>query len=139
MNVSRCILLGSIALTIPALPESDRLHLIEEYKNELQFSDGDIFRYYRQAQKSHNERSMRQWESRLSESKLRNLLQIEKAHHGSIAEALDALLPLPGIWQDFHLGSFNRVLPMHVWQVINAQQLRSVTRLMWTVGDPCVS
>ncbi|KAK0302271.1 hypothetical protein LTR82_017932 [Friedmanniomyces endolithicus] len=55
-----------------------------------------------------NELNMRRWEARLSETKLRNLRQIENAHHGGVVRALDALLPLSGLWQDFHLGSWNR-------------------------------
>ena len=108
----------STTLTRIALPPSTYVQLVQEYKNDLHFSDGDIFRYYRQAQKADNEQCMRRWEARLSESKLRNLLQIEKAHHGRVIQALDTLLPLQGIWQDFHLGAFNRILPMHTWQVV---------------------
>jgi len=82
-----------------------------------------------------NELNMRRWEARLSETKLRNLRQIENAHHGGVVRALDALLPLSGLWQDFHLGSWNRVLPMHIWQVVGLQILDGTRILTLLAGD----
>ncbi|KAK0247123.1 hypothetical protein LTR29_017846 [Friedmanniomyces endolithicus] len=125
----------NVALYDDALPDILSANLVEQYKNELRFSDGDVFRSYRQAQMAENELNMRRWEARLSETKLRNLRQIENAHHGGIVRALDALLPLPGLWQDFHLGSWNRVLPMHIWQVVLHQMLDGTHILNRSTGN----
>jgi hypothetical protein len=49
--------------------------------------------------------------------KIRNIGQLEKADHGRVIGVLDTLLPYIGLWQDFHLGALNRILPLHVWEV----------------------
>lgn len=99
------------------MPVSLRHRLVEDYTNELRFSDGDIFRFYRQAQEADEQRAVEKWQARLSPSKRRNLLQLEKADHGRIIKVLDSLLPFVGLWQDFQLGAMNRVLPLHTWEV----------------------
>lgn len=44
-------------------------------------------------------------------------MQLEKADHGRLIAALDALMPFVGLWQGFQLGAMNRIMPMRVWQV----------------------
>ncbi|KAK5111090.1 hypothetical protein LTR85_012265 [Meristemomyces frigidus] len=100
------------------MPNDVRQSLVEEYKNERQFADGDIFRYYRDAQIRNDQRSVKRWLARLSACKRRNLMQLEKADHGRVIEALDNLLPYTGLWQQLQLGALNRLLPLRLWQEI---------------------
>lgn len=104
-------------MLLAGLPVLMRQSCIEQYRNELQFGDGDIVRFYRHAQKANNRSSVKRWLARLSTCKRRNLMHLEKADHGRLIEALDNLLPYVGLWQGFSLGALNRVLPMRLWQV----------------------
>ena len=99
------------------MPHAVRESMIQQYANELRFSDGDIFRFYRRAQQANDQKAVNKWLARLSPSKKRNLMQLEKADHGRLIAALDALMPLVGLWQGFQLGAMNRIMPMRVWQV----------------------
>jgi hypothetical protein len=99
------------------MPHAVRESMIQQYANELQFSDGDVFRFYRRAQQANDQKAVNRWLARLSASKKRNLMQLEKADHGRLIAALDALIPFIGLWQGFQLGSMNRIMPMRVWQV----------------------
>ena len=99
------------------MPHAVREAMIQQYANELRFSDGDIFRFYRRAQQANDQKAVNKWLARLSASKKRNLMQLEKADHGRLIAALDALMPLVGLWQGFQLGAMNRIMPMRVWQV----------------------
>ena len=104
-------------LTSSGMPHAVREAMIQQYSNELRFSDGDIFRYCRRAQQANNQRVVSRWLARLSASKKINLTQLERADHGRLIAALDALIPFIGLWQGFQLGAMNRIMPMRVWQV----------------------
>lgn len=106
-----------MTLSLLEIPASLRYKLTAQYTNELRFSDGDIFRFYRRAQLDNDQPLVRTWRARLTDGKRRNLVQLEKADHGRIIQGLDALLPFVGLWQDFQLGALNRILPMHTWEV----------------------
>lgn len=100
------------------MPESARQSLVEHYANEARFSDGDVYRFYRIAQDANDQKAVKKWLARISASKKRNLMQLERSDHGRVVKAFDALIPFVGLWQDFQLGSLNRILPMRVWQVL---------------------
>ena len=99
------------------MPHAAREPMIQHYANELRFSDGDSFSFYRRAQQANDQKPVNRWLARLSASKKRNLMQLEKADHGRLIAALDALIPFVGLWQGFRLGAMNRIMPMRVWQV----------------------
>ncbi|EMC97300.1 hypothetical protein BAUCODRAFT_130484 [Baudoinia panamericana UAMH 10762] len=117
------------------LPPNARLLLIEEYKNEQRFADGDVYRYYRYAQIANDQASVKRWLARLSSTKVRNLQQLEKADHGRVLERLDKLLPFVGLWQGFKLGALCRLLPLRTWQ----EMIHYLNRMLqqWTniVGE----
>ncbi|GAB7336319.1 hypothetical protein MBLNU13_g09059t2 [Cladosporium sp. NU13] len=100
------------SLTSSGMPHAVRESMIQQYTNELRFSDGDIFRFYRRAQQANDQKAVNKWLARLSVSKKRNLMQLEKADHGRLIAALDALMPFVGLWQGFQLGAMNRIMPM---------------------------
>lgn len=56
---------------------------------------------YRMAQKAEDQQAVKMWLARLSASKKRNLIQVEKADHGRLIEALDTFIPFADLWQEF--------------------------------------
>ncbi len=62
----------------PELSEPGRRAIREEYSNALNFSDGDIFRYLRHCSLRNEQSGRAKWLSRLSESKRRDLNQLER-------------------------------------------------------------
>ncbi|GAB7336289.1 hypothetical protein MBLNU13_g09039t1 [Cladosporium sp. NU13] len=102
----------TLAFYDEGMPHAVRESMIQQYTNELRFSDGDIFRFYRRAQQANDQKAVNKWLARLSASKKRNLMQLEKADHGRLIAALDALMPFVGLWQGFQLGAMNRIMPM---------------------------
>ena len=101
---------------MPALSEPNKRKIREEYLGATNFCDGDIYRHFRRCvlQGNHNEN---QWLARLSDSKRRDVLQLNKAadRDGPMREfrdCLDSLLPFPGLWPALHIGTFHRLLTL---------------------------
>lgn len=109
------ILQHRLADRAEALPLATQRYITQEYGNALQFSDGDVFRYVRANRESNNKFGVKKWMARLSASKRRNLLQMEKIP--ILIKAFDSLRPLTGLWPGFLLGSLNRILPMRCYEV----------------------
>lgn len=93
-----------------------RTALIEEYANERQPSDGEIYRKIRQYQQEHNARIQKRWWARLSSSKARRLQQLHK--NIEIHCAFDALLPILGVWGGMSIGKLSKVMALDSDKVV---------------------
>ena len=83
----------------------------------MNFSDGDIFRHLRHCSLRNEQSGKAKWLSRLSESKRRDLNQLERfAEEDKEMErfrnSLDELIPYIGLWPALKLGTFHRLLPL---------------------------
>ncbi|KAK3669647.1 hypothetical protein LTR78_010464 [Recurvomyces mirabilis] len=107
-----------VTLYTPDMPDILQQAIVEEYRNELTFSDGDIFRSYRIAKDKGDRKSEEKWLARLSAVKKRNILQLQKVDNGDLINGFDRLLPFLGMWQHFLIGALSGALPTHMWQVI---------------------
>jgi Protein of unknown function (DUF3723) len=87
-----------------------RTALVEEYTNERQPSDGEIYRKIRQYQQEHNARFQKRWWARLSPNKAKRLRQLRK--NIDISSAFDALLPIPGVWGGMSIGNLAKVMAL---------------------------
>ncbi|KAI4228466.1 MAG: hypothetical protein L6R40_008131 [Gallowayella cf. fulva] len=98
------------------LSEENKRLIREDYLGASNFCDGDIFRHLRRCS-INNDQAERTWLARLSESKRRDVLQLQKAadkdrHMRKFRDSLDALLPFRGLWRALHLGALHRILPL---------------------------
>ena len=90
----------------------------EEYSNNLNFCDGDIYRHIRHYNLTGQLSKERRWLARLSESKRRRVEQLQKlaAAEGdpmrSFRDNLDRLVPFTGLWPALRLGTFHRLLTL---------------------------
>ena len=99
-----------LTLACEALTEEKRTVVAEEYKNEQAFSDGEIFRKIRLYHHAGSKAAADRWWVRLSYTKRKDLRQLLKDVR--YANAFDALLPWPGLWNTIQLGSLHRLLTM---------------------------
>ncbi|ODM24144.1 hypothetical protein SI65_01734 [Aspergillus cristatus] len=87
--------------------------LVDEYANEKQPSDGEVYRKIRQYQHEHNAHFQKRWWSRLSDNKAKRLRQlISSPDNVDLCAAFDRLLAIPGLWNGMSLGSLNKVMAM---------------------------
>ncbi|OCT52720.1 hypothetical protein CLCR_09503 [Cladophialophora carrionii] len=89
-------------------------HLVH-FDNTQPYNDGVIFREICAWSRDNSERR-KLWLSRLAPnpSKLRDLQQLlRQPRQSSLLEAFVSLFPLDGLWQDFRIGTFHRILTMH--------------------------
>lgn len=87
--------------------------LVDEYANEKQPSDGEIYRKIRQYQHEHNACFQKRWWSRLSDNKAKRLRQlISSPDNVDLCAAFDGLLAIPGLWNGMSLGSLNKMLAL---------------------------
>lgn len=98
-----------------ALSEQGRHAIREEYSNALNFSDGDIFRHLRYCKLQG--KPVGKWLSKLSDSKRRDLKQLEKlagedTHMKKFRDSLDALILYTGLWSAMKIRTFHRLLPL---------------------------
>ncbi|KAF5857599.1 hypothetical protein ETB97_005528 [Aspergillus alliaceus] len=83
--------------------------LVDEYANEKQPSDGEVYRKICQYQHEHNARFQKRWWSRLSENKAKRLRQLTSSKDNvDLCAAFDALLAIPGLWNGMSLGFLNK-------------------------------
>lgn len=99
------------------MSEPGRRAIREEYSNALNFSDGDIFRHLRHCSMNNELSGKVKWLSRLSESKRRDLKQLEKFAEEDeemrrFSESLDDLIPYTGLWAAMKIGTLHRLLPL---------------------------
>lgn len=107
--------LGSTKRILDISPELQTA-LIEEYTNERQPSDGEIYRKIRQYQQEHNARFQKRWWARLSANKAKRLRQLQK--NIDISSAFDALLPIPGVWSGMSIGYLAKVMALDSDEVV---------------------
>ena len=75
--------------------------LIEEYSNEKQPTDGEIYRKIRQYESDGNSVLRQKWLMRLSsEWKRGRLEQLSKEKNERLRRGFDRLLAIPGLWLD---------------------------------------
>ncbi|CAI7613149.1 unnamed protein product [Penicillium pancosmium] len=102
--------------------------LVDEYANEKDPSDGEIYRKLRQYQNEYNAPFQKRWWARLSDNKVKRLRQLFSPDNIDICAAFDALLPIPGMWGGMSIGSLNRVLALkcdevgHLWSFSKDRQ-----------------
>lgn len=90
-------------------------HQKERSNNETKFSDGEIFRNVRKYIGNKSSVKLKMWTARLSPCKLIALNQLLR--HSQLVQALDALLPFPGLWDGLQLGNIQRLLALHCDEV----------------------
>ncbi|KUL83669.1 hypothetical protein ZTR_11069 [Talaromyces verruculosus] len=88
-----------------------RSALIDEYSNERQPSDGEIYRKIRQYQQEHNAPFQKRWWARLTEEKARRLRQL--SDNAEICSSFDAILGIPGLWSGMSLGNLGKLMALH--------------------------
>ena len=102
-------------------------HIRDHDPNSSPFRDGEIFRYMRLHQVNGNPEGADRWKSRLdrgkSGSKLNDIAQLLKAASKdekmkAFLNALDSLLPFRGLWLDFQVGCFHRLLTLRCPEVL---------------------
>ncbi|QKX63195.1 uncharacterized protein TRUGW13939_10364 [Talaromyces rugulosus] len=87
-----------------------RTSLVEEYTNEQQPSDGEIYRKINQYQREDNAHFQERWWARLSGTKAKRLRALRK--NIQLSTAFNALLPIPGIWGGMSIGNLPKVLAL---------------------------
>ena len=96
--------------------------LAESHANAKNFYDGDIYRHWRRALKDRDKAEEQKWLAMLSETKKRDLLQMEKRTYKDVQmyhlqQGFDALLPFIGLWPALQIGTFHRILSLRCPEV----------------------
>ncbi|QKX64376.1 uncharacterized protein TRUGW13939_11550, partial [Talaromyces rugulosus] len=86
--------------------------LTEEYSNEAQPNDGEVYRKVRQYQYEASSRFEDRWLARLSPNKQKRMRQLSQPENASIRSAFDALLPIPGLWKVMSIGNLPRIIAL---------------------------
>lgn len=84
---------------------------IRDFRHQTKYSDGDIYRYIRHHGKDGSRRANLEWRVHLSSCKERILDLLLK--RTQIVQALDKLLPLPGLWPGLQMGNIHKHLALH--------------------------
>ncbi len=97
--------------------EQTKRAIREAYSNTSNFCDGDIFRHARQCSLAGDSIHEQSWLARLSESKRRDLLQLQRLaardqQMQKLRDMLDSLVPFTGLWPALRIGTFHRVLTL---------------------------
>lgn len=107
--------------TISDLSASAQTQVREQCGNSQDYSDGEKFRhicYYRRIKDLISER---RWASILSPFKQEALKAIQ--NDSLLSQALERLLPFPGIWNDFNFSLFHRVKSWRCREVLDTYLL----------------
>lgn len=101
----------------PVLDEHTRRTIREAYSNTSNFCDGDIYRHARQCNLAGDVAREHLWLARLSESKRRDVLQLQRLAEKDermkkFRDVLDSLLPFVGLWSALKIGTFHRLLTL---------------------------
>lgn len=86
--------------------------LTDEYSNEAQPNDGEVYRKVRQYQYEASSRFEDRWLARLSPNKRKRMRQLSQPENASIRSAFDALLPIPGLWKAMSIGNLPRIIAL---------------------------
>ncbi|KAL6714243.1 hypothetical protein ACLMJK_007666 [Lecanora helva] len=101
----------TVDLYIDEMDESVMQDMRQEYSNSRNFCDGDIFRQIRRCQQQSDDAGAGRWAARLSQSKRKDLRQLQQRQQlQRFAAALDKLLPYVGFWPSLQIGTFHRIL-----------------------------
>ncbi|OCL03052.1 hypothetical protein AOQ84DRAFT_420650 [Glonium stellatum] len=84
--------------------------IIEAFRNEQPFSDGEIFRKMRQYHQMGDKKTENQWLARLTPTKQKDLRQLLKDKR--FAAAFDELVDMQGMWDPIKLGTLHRLLSL---------------------------
>ncbi|KAL5331286.1 hypothetical protein ACEPPN_000816 [Leptodophora sp. 'Broadleaf-Isolate-01'] len=104
-----------VDLYLPELNTNLRSWLVEEYSNEQKPTDGEIYRKLRQYDAERNLDSKLRWKSRLQGIRSKSLNTLYK--HEDLTDAFDALLVIPGLWDDMKLSTIHKVFPLRCDEV----------------------
>ncbi|EXJ72782.1 uncharacterized protein A1O5_03929 [Cladophialophora psammophila CBS 110553] len=111
-------------------------HLIQ-YENTQPYSDGIIFREICQ-RRGDDPEQCQLWLTRLAAnpSKIRDLRQLLRQQRlFPLVDAFVSLFPLEGLWQDFRLGTFHRILTLRCTEELT-EYLRHIKRTWeFLLGD----
>ncbi|KFY28058.1 hypothetical protein V491_00664 [Pseudogymnoascus sp. VKM F-3775] len=99
-------------LTQPDLDDDTRHSLLGGHGYSSNYTGGEIFRQLRRCQVAGDKLGEEQLRARLSNTMKRDLKQLLK--RDIILNALDTLLPIRGLWKEFHLGSLHVLLHMRI-------------------------
>ncbi|KAL3705906.1 hypothetical protein TMatcc_006915 [Talaromyces marneffei ATCC 18224] len=105
-----------------------RTALAEEYFEEEQPSDGEIYQKIRRYQQEHNAVFERTWWARLTDDKARYLRQLSK--NIDICSAFDGLLSIPGLWGGMSLEDVAKMMALRCDEEI-VHYLTSHLRKFW--------
>lgn len=99
--------------------------LVEEYGNEKEPTDGEVYRKIRQYQQDANAHFEKRWKARLNPNKLKRFNQLQS--HDDVRAALDSLLSLPGLIEHgMKLSSVSRALAIGCNEVCFSVAKRSL-------------
>ncbi|EED20933.1 conserved hypothetical protein [Talaromyces stipitatus ATCC 10500] len=107
-----------------------RSALIDEYSNERQPSDGEIYRKIRQYQQEHNAPFQKRWWARLTEEKARRLRQL--SDNAELCSSFDAILGIPGLWSGMSLGNLGKLMALNCDEEI-VHYLSSHLKKFWVL------
>ncbi|KAI3326657.1 hypothetical protein HD806DRAFT_532293 [Xylariaceae sp. AK1471] len=79
--------------------------------HQTTYADGEIYRSLRLCQRANQDLLAREWMVQLSPSKQAILRLLFK--NTEIVEALDRLLPFPGVWDGLRIGNIHKYLALH--------------------------
>lgn len=82
--------------------------LREGYSYSAKYHSGEIFRYMRLCQHSHDTTGVQRWRGRLTPTQDTLLAKLLK--RDMLVEALDSVLHVQGFWRGFYLGSLDVLL-----------------------------
>ncbi len=104
------------------LSPATRIAIREADNTASRFSDGDVFRHLRHCQRVQDRGGKKKWLSRLSITKQRDVLQLERRAEKELetAEFLNAwddLIAYPGLWPALQLGTLHRLLSLRCPEV----------------------
>lgn len=122
------------------LDESTYRDLREEYANERNFCDGDIYRHLRHSQLSGNSTEEGRWLARLSECKRKDVKQLQRRSElRPLTSALDNLLPFSGFWPALQIGTFHRLLSLKCPEVSFVSRHESHNHSLCSLGAGMLS
>lgn len=91
------------------IPSTLWTQLCEESSNEKSFSDGDIYRAYRQYEMLGNNNQAQRWFNRFgSPEKKKNVKRLQ--HKLVLRRGFDRLLPYGALWKSFTADNFRTAL-----------------------------
>ena len=104
-------------MTILDLTSEGKQAIRVEYSNTLNFCDGDIFRHLRHCNLCNEFKNEQKWLVRLSESKRKDVKQLQKMAEKDeqmklFRDSLDKLIPITGLWPALKIGTFHRLLSL---------------------------